>query len=70
MFYDCASHLDEFCFRHKRIEKICFDYARNSNRNEFTNFPPHSYSRAPPRTPRVVSRLFHEPNHLSYGFGS
>jgi hypothetical protein len=50
MFFDCASHLDEFCFRRKRIEKRLFDYARNSYRDEFINFPPRSYSRALPRT--------------------
>jgi hypothetical protein len=22
MFYDCAGHLNEFCFRHKRIERM------------------------------------------------
>jgi hypothetical protein len=27
MFCGCASHLDEFCFHHKRIEKWRFDYA-------------------------------------------
>jgi hypothetical protein len=30
IFCDRASHLDEFYFRHKRIEKRRFDYARNS----------------------------------------
>jgi hypothetical protein len=28
IFCDRASHLDEFCFRRKRIEKRCLDYAR------------------------------------------
>jgi hypothetical protein len=32
MFFSRAGHLDEFCFRHKRIEKRRFDYARNSYR--------------------------------------
>jgi hypothetical protein len=63
MFYGCAGHLDEFCFRRKRIKKRHFDYARNSYRNEFIDFPPHYYSRAP-------SHLLHGPNHRSYGFGS
>jgi hypothetical protein len=63
MFYSHAGHLDEFCFRHKRIEKRRFDYGRNSYRDEFTNFLPRSYSRAP-------SRFFHGPNYRSYGFGS
>jgi hypothetical protein len=31
MFCGHASHLDEFCFHHKRIEKRRFDYARNSS---------------------------------------
>jgi hypothetical protein len=62
MFYDHAGHLDEFYFRHKRIEKRHFDYARNSYRNEFIDFLPHNYSRAP-------SYFFHGPNHRSYGFG-
>jgi hypothetical protein len=63
MFCGRAGHLDEFCFRHKRIEKKRFDYARNSYRDEFIDFPPHSYSRA-------LSHFFHGPNHRSYGFGS
>jgi hypothetical protein len=63
MFCGRAGHLDEFCFRQKRIEKRLFDYTRNSYRDEFTNFLPHSYSRAP-------SRFFHGPNYRSYGFGS
>jgi hypothetical protein len=36
MFCGCVGHLDEFSFHRKRIEKKCFDYARNSYRNEFT----------------------------------
>jgi hypothetical protein len=43
MFCGRAGHLDEFCFRRKRIEKRRFDYARNSYRDEFSEFPPHSY---------------------------
>jgi hypothetical protein len=71
MFCDNAGHLNEFCFRLKRIEKMHLDYARNSYCNEFTDFLPHSYSRAPPHTPsRTVSRFFRGPNHHSYGFGS
>jgi hypothetical protein len=31
MFCGHASHLDEFCFHRKRIEKRRFDYARNSS---------------------------------------
>jgi hypothetical protein len=40
-----------------------FDYARNSYRDEFIDFPPRSYSRALPQ-------FSHGPNHRSYGFGS
>jgi hypothetical protein len=71
MFCACVGHLDEFCFRRNRIEKRRFDYARNSYRNEFTDFLPCSYSRAPPCTPsHVVSHFFHRPNYRSCGFGS
>jgi hypothetical protein len=63
MLFGLASHLDEFCFCRKRIEKRHFDYARNSYCNEFIDFLPHSYSHA-------LSSFFHGPNHLSYGFGS
>jgi hypothetical protein len=63
MFCDHAGHLDEFYFRCKRIEKRRFDYARNSYRDEFIDFPPHTSSHA-------SSRFFHGPNHCSYGFRS
>jgi hypothetical protein len=63
MFCACAGHLDEFCFCRKRIEKRHFDYARNSYRNEFIDFPPHTFSRA-------SSHFIHGLNHRSYGFGS
>jgi hypothetical protein len=71
MFYGSAGHLDEFFFLHKRIEKRCFEYARNSYHDEFFDFLPHSYSRASPRTSsRALSHFSHGPNHLSYSFGS
>jgi hypothetical protein len=79
MFYGRAGHLDEFCFRCKRIEKMHFDYARNSYYDVFIDFPPHSYSHVPPRfysrsLPRTSSRVFPQfsygSNHRSYGFGS
>jgi hypothetical protein len=71
MFCGRASHLDEFCFRRKRIEKRCFNYARNSYRDEFYDFPPRSYSRASPRTSsHVVSHFSHGAKHRSYGLGS
>jgi hypothetical protein len=31
IFCGRVGHLDEFCFPHKRIEKMRFDYARNSS---------------------------------------
>jgi hypothetical protein len=79
MFCGRAGHLDEFCFWCKRIKKRCLDYARNSYRDEFIDFPPRSYSRvlphsyscASPHTSyRALSRFSHVPNHRSYGFGS
>jgi hypothetical protein len=71
MFCGRAGHLDEFCLRRKRIEKMHFDYARNSYRDEFIDFPHRSYSRVLPRTySRALSRFSHEPSHRSYGFGS
>jgi hypothetical protein len=71
MFCGRAGHLDEFYFYHKRIEKMCFDYARNSYSDEFSDFLPHSYSRASPRTSsHALSHFSHGPNHRSHGFGS
>jgi hypothetical protein len=63
MFCGHAGHLDEFCFRRKRIEKRHFDYARNSYCDEFIDFPSCFYSRA-------LSHFSHRSNHYSYGFGS
>jgi hypothetical protein len=71
MFCGCAGCLDEFCFCHNRIEKRRFDYARNSYRNGFSDFPPRSYSRASPRTSsHAFSHFTHGHNHRSYDFGS
>jgi hypothetical protein len=71
MFYDSDSHLDEFCFRCKRIERMRFDFARNSYRDEFSDFLHHSFSRTLPRTSsRALSQFAYRPNHCSYGFGS
>jgi hypothetical protein len=71
IFCGCAGHLDEFCFHRKRIEKRHFEYARNSYRDEFFEFPPRSYSRALPRTSsHTLPQFSHGPNHRSYGFGS
>jgi hypothetical protein len=62
IFCGCVGYLDEFCFRHKRMEKRHVDYARNSYHDEFIDFPPHFSSRAP-------SHFSHGPNHHTYGFG-
>jgi hypothetical protein len=71
MFYGRAGHMDEFCFRHKRIEKRHFDYARNSHRNEFSDFLPRSFSHASPRTSScALSHFSQGSNHHSHGFGS
>jgi hypothetical protein len=71
MFCGRAGHLDEFCFRHKRIEKKRFDYARNSYCDEFFDFLPHSYARAWSHTSsRALSHFSRGPNYRSYDFGS
>jgi hypothetical protein len=71
MFCGRIGHLDEFCFRHKRIEKRRFDYARNSYRDEFSDFSPRSFSRALPRTSsHALPQFAHGPNNHSHGFGS
>jgi hypothetical protein len=78
MFYGHADHLDEFCFRRKRIERRRVEYARDSYRDEFIDFPPrfysrassHTFSRALPRTSSgALPQFAHGPNHRSYGFG-
>jgi hypothetical protein len=61
MFCGRAGHLDEFYFRRKRIERRCVEYARDSYRDEFIGFPPHSYSHVPPHfysraSPHTFSR--------------
>jgi hypothetical protein len=65
MFCGCGGHLDEFCFRRKRIERRRVEYARDSYRDEFIDFsslsyshvPPHFYSHASPCTfSRALSR--------------
>jgi hypothetical protein len=64
MFCGRAGHLNEFCFRRKRIERRCFDYARNSYHDEFIDFLPRSYSRALPHTSSYALPQFsHGPNH-------
>jgi hypothetical protein len=60
MFCGRVGHLDEFCFRCKRIEKMCLDYARNSYRDEFIDFLSYSYSRAlPPASSRALPQFAH-----------
>jgi hypothetical protein len=61
MFCGRTGHLDDFCFRWKRIERRCVEYARDSYRDEFINFLHRSYSHVPPRfysraSPRTFSR--------------
>jgi hypothetical protein len=61
MFCGRAGHLDEFCFRRKRIETRCVEYARDTYHDEFIDFPPRSYSHVPPcfyprASPRTFSR--------------
>jgi hypothetical protein len=59
MFCGRASHLDEFCFRRKRIERRRVEYTRDSYHDEFFDVPPQSYSRIPPRSySRALSRIF------------
>jgi hypothetical protein len=62
-------HLDEFCFWRKRIERRRVEYARDSYRDEFIDFPPRSYSHVPPcfysrASPRTFS---HALPHTSFG---
>jgi hypothetical protein len=71
MFCGRAGHLDEFCFQRKRIEWRRFDYARNSYRDEFSDFPPRSFSRTLSHTSsRALPQFTQGPNHRSYGFDS
>jgi hypothetical protein len=71
MFCSRADHLDEFCFRRKRIERMRLEYARNSYHVESFDFLPRSYSHASSHTSsRALPRVSHGPNHRSYGFGS
>jgi hypothetical protein len=78
IFYSRTGHLDEFCFRWKRIERRHIEYARDSYRDEFIDFLPRSYSHVRTRfyshaLPRTFScalpQFSHGPNHRSYGFG-
>jgi hypothetical protein len=62
MFCGRAGHLDEFCFRQKRIEMRRVEYARDSYRDEFIDFPPRSYSSVSPCfysrvSPHTLSRV-------------
>jgi hypothetical protein len=78
MFCGRDGHLDEFCFRRKRIERMRVEYARDSYHDEFIDFPPCSYSHVPPcfyshalshTFSRALPQFAHGPNHRSYGFG-
>jgi hypothetical protein len=69
MFCGRVGHLDEFCFRRKRIKRRRVEYARDSYHDEFIDFPPRSYSHVPPRfysraSPRTFS---HALPHTSSG---
>jgi hypothetical protein len=68
MFCGRAGHLDEFCFRRKRIERRRVEYARDSYRDEFLDLPPHSHSRVLTRSySRASSRTFsHALPHTSF----
>jgi hypothetical protein len=60
MFCGRVGHLDEFCFRRKRIERRHVEYGRDSYRDEFFDVLPQSYSRIPPRFySRAFPRTFH-----------
>jgi hypothetical protein len=48
IFCGRAGHLDEFCFRRKRIERRRVEYTRDSYRDEFIDFLPRFYSHVPP----------------------
>jgi hypothetical protein len=78
MFCGHAGHLDEFFFRRKKIEWRCVEYARDSYRDEFIDFLPHSYSHVLARFYSCASshtfscalpQFAHGPNHCSYDFG-
>jgi hypothetical protein len=78
MFCGRVGHLDEFCFRQKRIERRRVEYARDSYRDEFIDFssrsyyhvPSRFYSRASPRSfSRALPQFAHGLNHRSYDFG-
>jgi hypothetical protein len=59
IFCGRAGHLDEFCFRRKRIKRRRVEYARNTYRDEFLDLPAHSYSHVPPHSySRASSHTF------------
>jgi hypothetical protein len=71
MFCGHVGRLDEFYFWRKGIERRCFDYARNSYHDEFSDFLPRSFSRALSHTSsRALPQFTHGPNHHSHSFGS
>jgi hypothetical protein len=63
MFCARVGHLNEFCFRCKRMKKRHVDYTRNSYHDEFIDFSLHFSS-------HVSSHFSHGPNHHPCGFGS
>jgi hypothetical protein len=79
MFCGRAGRIDEVCFRRKRIEKRCFEHARNSYHDDFFDLLLRSYSRVLPRlysraSPHTfscaLSHFSDGPSHGSYDFGS
>jgi hypothetical protein len=50
IFCGHTGHLDEFCIQQKRIERRRVEYATDSYRDEFIDFPPRSYSHLPSRS--------------------
>jgi hypothetical protein len=78
MFCGRTGHLDEFCFRWKKIDRRRVEYAKDSYHDEFIDFSSHSYSHVPPHFysrasrhtfSRALPQFAHGPNHHSYGLG-
>jgi hypothetical protein len=71
MFCSRAGHLDEFCFRRKRIERRRVEYARDSYRDEFFDVLPQSYSRIPPHSySRASSHIFSRASPRTFSHAS
>ena len=76
MFCGYAGHLDDFCFRCKRLERWQREYLRNAY-HENIDFSPHFAPCATPRSnhhsddyrPRENGHAPPRTNHHSYGYG-